>query len=67
MDVIYLLVVDEHGYDRGPERMLYRLVLDENEYFRGPKGIFYLLVVDERGYDLKRGQKQVGLFSPLSL
>jgi hypothetical protein len=36
-DIIYLLVVDENVYARGPERILYLLVLDENGYAGGRK------------------------------
>jgi len=66
-DIVYLFVVDENRYARGTERTLFLLVLDENRYAREPERIFYMLVVDGKGYDLKRGQKRLGLFSPLSL
>jgi len=36
-DIIYLLVVDEKVYARGPERILYLIVLDENGYAVGRK------------------------------
>jgi hypothetical protein len=57
--IFYLLVLGEHEYASGPDRMFYLLVLGEHGYSSGPERIFYLLAVDEMGYNLKRGQKRV--------
>jgi hypothetical protein len=48
---IYLLVVDENGYDLFLTKSK-ELIVDENGYVRGPTRILHLLVLDENGYDL---------------
>jgi len=47
---IYLLVVDENGYDPFLTKSK-ELIMDENGYVRGPTRILRLLVLDENGYD----------------